>query len=523
MKHLSIKWSLSAALAALVVMIGLISALGFYSSASSDSALDELALTNGQLTNLANRTQVNALRAHAFLDRFASLSAQGNPDLGAENQQRAVEAVALADDAYTAFRNIPLPADDTRQPLVEAIGEAYLAYVTNGIVPMLDAMPFQIQRQQEALAELGGELDAAMEDLLHYTNARSVAEIARIQQLSSWINGGGIALLLIALVAAFIIRALMIRGVVAPIREAITHFERIAEGDLTASIKARGRNEIGQLFAALSAMQARLKQLVLALRESSDGVFSGASDISSGSQDLSSRTEQQASALQQTAASMEEMATTVSRNTEIAQQADTLSLSAARSVESGGAEVERTAIVMREIAESAKRINDIIGVIDSIAFQTNILALNASVEAARAGEQGRGFAVVASEVRSLASRSAASASEIRALIETTTQQIDSGAAQAEHSGTTIASTVASIQQVTALMAEISTATREQNGGIAQINAALAEMDGVTQQNAALVQQTSTAANALEHQARHLAEQIGMFRLSGNALALADAS
>ncbi|WP_240538710.1 methyl-accepting chemotaxis protein [Halomonas sp. SH5A2] len=299
---------------------------------------------------------------------------------------------------------------------------------------------------------------------------------------------------------------------VTPLREAVGHFERIASGDLTADIEDRGRNEVGQLYKGLAYMQTKLKSLVVSLRESSDSVFSGTGDISAGSQDLSARTEQQAAALQQTASSMEQMATTVSRNTETAQEADQLSVSASQSAESGGKEVAHTVQLMRDIATSAERVNDIIGVIDSIAFQTNILALNASVEAARAGEQGRGFAVVASEVRQLASRSAESAKEIRQLIEATTGQIHQGAQQAEKSGETINDTVDSIRQVTTLVSEISTATREQNNGIEQINAALTEMDSVTQQNAALVQQTNVAAASLEGQAKQLAALMATFRL-----------
>jgi methyl-accepting chemotaxis protein I, serine sensor receptor len=516
MKHLSIKWSLTAALAALVLMIGLISGLGFYSSAASEDALHELAETNVKLSNLANRGQVNVLRAQTFLDRFAAHSAQGNPDLGRENQEMAVAAVAAAQERFDEFHQIPIDPADSRAPFIAAISEAYNAYVNEGMVPLLDAAPFLVQRRQDELAELGAGLDDAMEAFIDYSEQRGDAAIAQVETLGNRIGAVAISLLVVALVAAFLIRLAMIRVVVTPLREAIAHFERIADGDLTARIEERGRNEIGQLYSALGRMQEKLKTLVVSLRDSSENVFTGAGEIASGSQDLSSRTEQQASALQETASSMEEMASTVSKNTETAIEADRLSASASQTAEAGGQEVEHTVKLMRDISESAKRINEIIGVIDSIAFQTNILALNASVEAARAGEQGRGFAVVASEVRSLASRSADSAKEIRGLIEATTSQITSGAAQAERSGETINATVDSIRQVSSLMAEISTATREQNSGIEQINAALTEMDSVTQQNASLVQQTSAAAASLEDQASSLAALIATFRVDEKA-------
>lgn len=516
MKHLSIRWSLTAALALLVLMIGLISGLGFYANHNSSQALEELTATNVRLTSLANRTQVHALRAQIFLDRSASFSTQGNPEKGQESREMAVEAVAASQRHMDEFRAVSVSPESALAPHREAVINAYDNYVTEGITPLLEAPPFQIQRSQEALASLSTGLDAAMSSFVAYTEERGTNVLLQVNHLANIIGAIAITLLLISLVAAAVIRWAMMRSVVSPLREASEHFARIADGDLTGNIQDRGRNEIGQLFSGLSAMQEKLKVLVVSLRSSSERVFSGAGDISVGSQDLSSRTEQQASALQQTASSMEQMSATVSKNAETAQEADQLSVAASQSAETGGEEVERTVQLMRDIAASARQVNDIIGVIDSIAFQTNILALNASVEAARAGEQGRGFAVVASEVRSLATRSADSAKEIRNLIEQTTTKINGGAEQAERSGQTIHQTVDAIRQVTTLMGEISTATREQNGGIEQINAALTEMDSVTQQNAALVQQTSAAAGALEDQARELSDLMATFRIDESA-------
>lgn len=516
MKHLSIKWSLTAALALLVLMIGLISGLGFYANHNSSQALEELTATNVRLTNLANRTQVHSLRAQTFLDRSASFSTQGNPEKGLESLALAVEAAAEAEARFNEFRAVPINPEGTLAPHRDAIISAYDAFMTQGISPLLEAAPFQIQRRQEELGALSAELDAAMSGFIAYTEERGANVLQHVKQLATIIGVIAITLLVTSLVAAVVIRWAMMRSVVRPLRDASQHFARIADGNLTGHIEDRGRNEIGQLFSGLAAMQEKLKQLVIALRGSSEHVFTGAGDISAGSQDLSSRTEQQASALQQTASSMEEMSAAVSKNAETAQEADHLSVAASQSAESGGEEVERTVLLMREIAASSKQVNDIVGVIDSIAFQTNILALNASVEAARAGEQGRGFAVVASEVRSLATRSADSAKEIRSLIEQTTTKINGGAEQAERSGQTIQQTVDAIRRVTTMMGEISTATREQNSGIEQINAALTEMDSVTQQNSALVQQTSAAASSLEQQARELADLMATFRIDENA-------
>ncbi|MEG3081017.1 methyl-accepting chemotaxis protein [Halomonas sp. 5021] len=522
MKHLSIKWSLTAALVILLLMIGLIGGLGFYSNTTSENALNELAINNGELANAANRTQVNALRAQIFLDRYASFSMQGNPEKGQESQAMAQAAIEAADERFEQFRQVELAEDDPRNEYVDEMVSTYDAFVTEGIKPLLEAAPFQVQRSQEDLSELGIAFDDAMQAFTHYANQRSDEMLVEVSSLNRIVGIIAIVLLVAAVLATLIMRMVIVRGLVTPLREAVEHFERIASGDLTADIEDRGRNEVGQLYKGLAYMQTKLKSLVVSLRESSDSVFSGTGDISAGSQDLSARTEQQASALQQTASSMEQMATAVSRNTETAQEADQLSVSASQSAESGGKEVAHTVQLMRDIATSAERVNDIIGVIDSIAFQTNILALNASVEAARAGEQGRGFAVVASEVRQLASRSAESAKEIRQLIEATTGQIHQGAQQAERSGETINDTVDSIRQVTTLVSEISTATREQNNGIEQINAALTEMDSVTQQNAALVQQTNVAAASLEGQAKQLAALMATFRLEEGGAALSSA-
>ncbi|MCZ0925900.1 methyl-accepting chemotaxis protein [Halomonas janggokensis] len=522
MKHLSIKWSLTAALVILLLMIGLIGGLGFYSNTTSENALNELAINNGELANAANRTQVNALRAQIFLGRYASFSMQGNPAKGQESQAMAQAAIEAADERFEQFRQVELAEDDPRNEYVDEMVSTYDAFVTEGIKPLLEAAPFQVQRSQEELSELGIAFDDAMQAFTHYANQRSDEMLVEVSSLNRIVGIIAIVLLIAAVLATLIMRMVIVRGLVTPLREAVEHFERIASGDLTADIEDRGRNEVGQLYKGLAYMQTKLKSLVVSLRESSDSVFSGTGDISAGSQDLSARTEQQASALQQTASSMEQMATAVSRNTETAQEADQLSVSASQSAESGGKEVAHTVQLMRDIATSAERVNDIIGVIDSIAFQTNILALNASVEAARAGEQGRGFAVVASEVRQLASRSAESAKEIRQLIEATTGQIHQGAQQAERSGETINDTVDSIRQVTTLVSEISTATREQNNGIEQINAALTEMDSVTQQNAALVQQTNVAAVSLEGQAKQLAALMATFRLEEGDAALSSA-
>lgn len=304
----------------------------------------------------------------------------------------------------------------------------------------------------------------------------------------------------------------MIGSIVKPLEEAVVHFERIAQNDLSGKVSDRGRNEIGKLFIAMQHMQNGLAKTVSEVRDSSGSIHIGAREIASGNADLSSRTEQQASSLQETAASMEELTATVKQNADNARQASTLANDASSTAVQGGEVVEQVITTMQGISGSSQKVADIISVIDSIAFQTNILALNASVEAARAGEQGRGFAVVASEVRNLASRSAEAAKEIKALIDASSTQVNEGSALVERAGATMREVVSSVRRVTDIMDEISAASQEQSSGIEQVNQAVAQMDEVTQQNAALVQEASSVASSLEEQAARLESVVSAFRL-----------
>ncbi|WP_295644109.1 methyl-accepting chemotaxis protein [uncultured Methylibium sp.] len=287
----------------------------------------------------------------------------------------------------------------------------------------------------------------------------------------------------------------------------------IAEGDLTAPVPQAGRDEVGQLLDALRAMQTNLSRIVGGVRGNAESVATASAQIAQGNNDLSSRTEQQASALQETAASMEELGSTVTQNADNARQANQLAQSASTVATQGGHVVGRVVETMKGINDSSRKIADIIGVIDGIAFQTNILALNAAVEAARAGEQGRGFAVVASEVRNLAQRSAGAAKEIKALITASVERVEQGTALVDQAGTTMSEVVASIRRVTDIVAEISGASTEQSSGVAQIGEAVSQMDQATQQNAALVEESAAAAESLKAQAEQLVSAVSVFRLA----------
>ena len=368
----------------------------------------------------------------------------------------------------------------------------------------------QFNDEIQQLDQLATAIDQGAVELMADADER----IAREHQAarSGLLLFAGLAMLIGGIMAVRITRS-----IVAPLQRALTATRQVAEGDLSQELRGEQADETGQLLDAMGETNRRLSGLVLSLHESSTSVLTGAHEVLLGSQELSMRTDEQVAALQQTASSMEQITALVRQNNEATEQASQLACAASRAAQSSGADVRQNVRLMQELASSSQRIGDIVKAIDSIAFQTNILALNASVEAARAGEQGRGFAVVASEVRQLASRSAASAKEIRMLIEETTGKITHGLQQAEHSGETIRETVGAIGQVSTLMQEIATATREQSSGIDQINRAINQLDSTTQHNAALVEQSRAAAATLEEQADQMRQRVGTFQIKAAPL------
>ena len=330
------------------------------------------------------------------------------------------------------------------------------------------------------------------------------------------------ALLGVAALAVFgVLLWLMVRRVVTrPLALAERAAGQIAAGDLTVRLTIRQHDEIGRMLRAMNGISDNLCGVVGQVRRGAEQIATASGEIASGNQDLSARTEQQASNLEETAAAMEQLSGAVKQNADCARQANALALAASGVAAKGGAEVERVVATMDSIHQSSKKIVDIIGVIDGIAFQTNILALNAAVEAARAGEQGRGFAVVATEVRNLAQRSAAAAREIKGLISDSVEKVETGSAQVALAGATMAEVVGSVRRVTDIMGEISRAGEEQRAGIAQVHDAVAQMDQVTQQNAALVEQAAGAAAALQEQAAGLAQVVHIFNLDAPSSAAA---
>jgi methyl-accepting chemotaxis protein len=337
-------------------------------------------------------------------------------------------------------------------------------------------------------------------------------------------RGTRISIMLSVLLIAFgaVVAFVISRSITSPLKHAVHVAGMVAAGDLSTVIEKSGKDEIGDLMRALDRMNQALRKIVSQVKTGTYAIAGAAGEIATGNLDLSARTEQQAGSLEETAAAIEELTSTVKQNAENAGQANQLAMTASDVAVKGGAVVSQVVETMGSINDSAKKIVDIIGVIDGIAFQTNILALNAAVEAARAGEQGRGFAVVAAEVRNLAQRSAAAAREIKGLIGDSVDKVSIGAKLVDEAGTTMDEVVASVKRVTDIMSEITAASKEQSAGIAQVNEAIIAMDDTTQQNAALVEQAAAAAQSMQDQAAELAQVVDTFKLEDKGFAAATA-
>ncbi|MGJ7506229.1 methyl-accepting chemotaxis protein [Variovorax sp. GT1P44] len=374
-------------------------------------------------------------------------------------------------------------------------------------------------RKAEAIARMDDECRPLLAALIEATNNYAKFTEGRSQELiqeAGSLYASERNVLVISCLAAFMAAALagllVTRSITVPIAQAVKVAETVAAGDLTSVVHSASADETGQLLTALKKMNDSLVTIVGQVRNSSDSIATGSAQIATGNADLSQRTEEQANNLQQTAASMEQLTSTVKQNAETARQANQLATGCSEAARQGGEVVERVVSTMDVISQSSRKIAEIIGVIDGIAFQTNILALNAAVEAARAGEQGRGFAVVAGEVRNLAQRSALAAREIKALIGESVDKVESGAQLVGEAGRSMGEIVMQVQRVSDLIAEISASSAEQSTGMGQIGHAVTQLDQVTQQNAALVEESAAAAESLKHQAAGLAAAVSAFKL-----------
>ena len=402
------------------------------------------------------------------------------------------EAVNQQREAYRLARKTALAKKDAGD--TEGVRQFLDKEMVPRVQSYIESLRAMVKYQQQAVADEAARVDQEFDASLRLQIGLTIAALLGGIGFAWWVG----------------------RRITAPMVEAVTVAQTVARGDLSSQIAVRGNNETGALMGALRDMNANLVDIVSQVREGTGAIVDAADQISAGNLELSSRTEQQAGSLEETASSMEELTSTVRQNAENAREANTLAKNASQVAGRGGDTVGRVVSTMDEIAASSKKIADITGVIDGIAFQTNILALNAAVEAARAGEQGRGFAVVASEVRNLAQRSAAAAKEIKELIGSSAGKVEEGSRLVSEAGMTMEEIVQSIGQVTTIMAEIATASQEQSAGIEQVNGAIAQMDQVTQQNAALVEEAAAASAAMREQAQALAQLVSTFRFEAGA-------
>ncbi len=420
-----------------------------------------------------------------------------------ESEEKLTDAINAAQTSLTfLYQSLSAEQRETLTPVLAIMNnyeEQVLAYMPAYEEEMAQAGQMQVvagQLNDVVKSLLSDQLAASQEDIRNATLQMSIAAL--------------ITLLLGLLISWFISRQ-----ITTPLGNTLSMAEKIATGDLTMSINTTRKDELGQLMSAMSKMNDNLHNMIDDIRVGVSQISNASSEIVAGNTDLSSRTEQQAAAVEQTAASMEQLTATVKQNADNAHHANKLAISASQTAKQGGEQVNNVVQTMTAIESSSKRIAEITSVINSIAFQTNILALNAAVEAARAGEQGRGFAVVASEVRSLAQRSSQAAKEIEGLISESVTQVSRGATLVGNAGKTMNDIVTSITQVHDIMGEIATASDEQSRGISQVSQAIVEMDSTTQQNAALVEQSSAAADSLEEQARLLKQAVSVFRLANS--------
>ena len=466
----------------------------------------------------------NAIDARRLAPLYAAREALGQTGLAARNALAISDPLEAAKelDRLDGFKAAYLAELAKLAP--EFRGDAQFEKVRAGLEKMANELnrvrPLRSKESSRELADfianecrpLRDQIVSDIDILLQSVKAdvqRAVqAGAAQYRQSASGMMGIGALVLL----ASAIIGFLMTRSITQPLKSALAVAQKVAAGDLTSRFAITSSDETGQLQLALQQMNANLVKMIEDVRAGTTTIATASGQIASGNMDLSARTEKQASALQETASSIEELAATVKQNADNARQANALALTASDVATQGGRVVSEVVETMAGIDTASRKIVDIIGVIDGIAFQTNILALNAAVEAARAGEQGRGFAIVAAEVRSLAQKSAAAAREIKALIGDSVGKVEAGSRLVEQAGATIQEVMASVHRVTDIMAEISTASEEQSTGIGQVNQAVTQMDQMTQQNAALVEQGASAAASLHTQAENLSRVVSAFRL-----------
>ena len=502
-------WTATAAIMlALILLVAVVSMQASAQQERMDTTLAEL----NTRTKAANQWYAGTL---ANSVRVTAVVISSDPAIEATFKSAIAETTAMISDLQKSIAAMDLSADEKAQ--MEKI-----AGIRKNVIRLRDAAR-QLRvdgKVDEALKMINTEyipaqkiyVDALREfvQMEEKIVATFMADVYQARATTFKISIAFVALLLLSILAG---AALLIKSIRTPLSQANELAARIAQGDLSMQINTSRADEFGDLMKSLAAMNQSLGRMVSQMRQNTDSMATASAEIASGNNDLAQRTEQTSSSLQSTASSMNQLTTTVQQSADSARQASTLAATASLVAEKGGAVVQQVVSTMEEINVSSKKIADIIGVIDGIAFQTNILALNAAVEAARAGEQGRGFAVVASEVRSLAQRSAEAAKEIKMLIGTSVDKVASGTQLVSDAGATMRDIVQSVRKVADVIGEITATSAEQSAGIAQVNQAIGHLDQMTQQNAALVEESAAAAESMREQAVQMAQAVSVFKIN----------
>ena len=506
---------LATAFSVLLLLTAVLGVVSVWSLARVDHRASEVA--EKWLAGVGHLAEVR-LKAIELRDLEVKHSRTSDRSYHAEYEEKITEADKGLNGALAAYKALARSEDEGKMLAALERGRAGFQKASGQVLALgkeqkqADAADISDGAASMAYDEMVGALDALTKFNFQAGQQAADSAHATYQQVKVAVLGLlAASLALGALMAVLITRSLLGQLGGEP-AAAVQVAQAVAAGDLSTPIRLKA-GDTRSLMAGLQAMQAGLADTVRQVREGSESVATASSQIADGNQDLSGRTEQQAAALQQTAATMDELGTTVRHNADNARQANTLAQGAAAVAAKGGDMVGQVVQTMKGINDSSRKIADIIGTIDGIAFQTNILALNAAVEAARAGEQGRGFAVVASEVRSLAQRSAAAAREIKTLISASVERVEQGTAQVDQAGHTMEEIVTAIQRVSAIVGEISSASVQQSSGVSQVSQAVTTMDQATQQNAALVEESAAAAESLRQQAQQLVQAVAVFRLA----------
>lgn len=513
---LTIKFRLLATLALLALLLTVTGVLGIVGMHGSNRAVGQAYMSDVAAATALGKSNLNLTVVRTTLDR-ALLHPEASDT--AALIDKALNYVAVSDEAWKVYRS--LPTSDAEAALSKAVADTRGAMLHGALEPMIDAMRHGDHERADHIAmvempPLAASLTQKAAALDKFRNEQGSTRYRAAQEHYTALLAFAVIAIAVGLFACVTCGFTLLRAIARPIAITVQHVERLAEGDMSQQLHFKTDDEMGRLVKSVGEMQEGIGAMIEQIARGSESIAAATQQISAGNADLSARTEAQAASVEETAASMEQLTSAVTHNAAHAREGRALADATNATASAGAAVVEQVIAAMSDIHDGAKRMSEIIGVIEGIAFQTNILALNAAVEAARAGEDGRGFAVVAGEVRSLAQRSASAAKEIKVLIDASTARVEDGSRLVGQAGETIREVRSAVSRVTSIMSEIATASAEQSDGIEEVNRAVSQMDEMSQQNAALVEQAAAAAASLTEQTNVLKTATGRFRFASTA-------